>query len=691
VALSANDLPTYRSFVDVLLRQTAAHGPEYLYTMLSDDGEITGRLTFADLDRRARALAARLQRLGMQGQRAILLYPPGLEYVIAFFGCLYAGVVAVPAYPPRANRNMGRLGAILEDCSPALVLTTASSAAQAGRWSEYLPRLGMTLRIETDGPGAADGPAEWSGSDASPQTLAFLQYTSGSTSEPKGVMVTHYNLLHNEQLIREAFGLGRGSIILSWLPMYHDMGLIGNIMAAIYNAAPCYLMSPSSFLRRPVVWLESITRYGITASGGPNFAYDLCIEKIRPEQRAGLDLSRWQVAFNGSEPVRAATLERFTAAFGPCGFRREAFYPCYGMAETTLFVSGGAVNESPVVRAFDRAALHANRVRLADGAAQDFMVGSGRPRLEKCVIADPAALRRTGEKEIGEIWLSDPSIGQGYWPVPELSAATFTSFLADTGEGPFLRTGDLGFILDGELYITGRLKDIIIIRGRNHYPQDIEATAENAHPVLRRGCSAAFGVTVANEERLVLVLEAAREARLRLDGAQVTETVRCAVAAAHEIDVWTVVLLPPGGILKTSSGKIRRSATREAFLRRELEPLYEFEADTRVLESPAGGIAPVHGELESWLALEVARCAKIPITRIDIHRPIAEYGFDSLAAVGLLASVEERLNTALPLEALFVGEPTIAQLATKIRIRAGGPEAGFVQPPVAFSFAVEEQ
>ncbi|HEX2163967.1 MAG TPA: fatty acyl-AMP ligase, partial [Thermoanaerobaculia bacterium] len=547
-----------------VLRQRAGESPEReVFTWLDDAGAVGARLTWGELDERARAVAAALAQRVPAGERALLLFPPGLDFVVAFCGCLYAGVVAVPAYPPRGERSLPRLDAIAGDCRPAAVLTTAALADRVSGWiAGGGPGSAATL-LTIDDLGA-DAAAAWRRPAVGPDTLAFLQYTSGSTGVPKGVCVTHRNLLHNEETIRRAFGQSADSVVVSWLPLYHDMGLIGGVLQPLYVGARCVLSSPAGFLRRPVSWLEAIARHGGTTSGGPNFAYELAARKVSDEEREGLDLSSWRVAFNGAEPVRPETLDRFARAFAGCGFRRSVLFPCYGLAEATLFVSGGAVGEGPAVGRFDAAALATHRARpAADGRP---LAASGRPSAgQRVAIVDGEGGRELPAGEVGEIWVSGPSVAGGYWGRPEETERVFAARLAG-GEGPFLRTGDLGFLApaaageEPQLFVTGRVKDLVILRGRNVYPQDVEATVEAAHPALEAGGAAAFGVDDGGEERLVVACEVRRSVRRSGDELwdEVGAAVRQAVFEEHEAALHDLVLLRPGALPRTTSGKVRR-------------------------------------------------------------------------------------------------------------------------------------
>ncbi len=504
------------------------------FTYLVDGEDDQVHLTNRELDRQARAIGGWLESLHLSGQRALLLYPPGLEFIAAFFGCLYAGVMAVPVYPPRRNRSLNRIQSIADDAEAKVALTTSVVVRRVEPLIDETPHLRDLTWLATDRiPTGLD--QQWEPPDIHGDTLAFLQYTSGSTGSPKGVVLNHYNLVHNSALIAYAFEHTRTSLGVFWLPSYHDMGLIGGILQPLYVGRPNVLMSPMAFLQKPYRWLSAISRFGGTTSGGPNFAYDLCVRKITPEQKATLDLSSWQVAFNGAEPVRKETLDRFAEAFAPCGFRREAFYPCFGMAEATLIVSGGYAKQPPVVRWVESRALLANRI--VDGTpgqnGSRALVGCGGTLPDqKIVIADPESMTLCPADRIGEIWVHGPSVAQGYWRQPEATEATFRAYLKDTGQGPFLRTGDLGFLRDGELFITGRLKDLIIFRGRNIYPQDIEETVQQSHPFLVPNSGAALTVEVDGQERLVVVQELERRKKDSLDA--VFDAIRRAVSAEHD-------------------------------------------------------------------------------------------------------------------------------------------------------------
>ncbi|HZC01897.1 MAG TPA: fatty acyl-AMP ligase, partial [Gammaproteobacteria bacterium] len=457
-----------------LLRWRALHQPERpAYTFLTDEEQKEVHLTYEELDRRARAIATLLQSRSTMGARALLLHPPGLDYITALFGCLYAKVVAVPAYPPRSariDRTLPRLQAIAKDAGATLVLTTQHTFSSMEFLTSGQPGLVQAEElaslpwVATDD--LEDGLEEgWKEPSITSETLAYLQYTSGSTGTPKGVMVSHRNVLHNSAVLHQGWQIPPHGEMVSWLPMHHDMGLVGGVLNPLCNGYHSTLMSPSSFIKWPLRWLQVISRVKDrpTISCAPNFAYDLCARKVTSDgKKENLDLSNWCVAVNGAEPVRIETLERFTKTFEPCGFRWEAFWPGYGLAEATLCVSGGGTTEPPILHQVKKATLANHHVVDAgnDEKGTCTLVGCGQALLNQVVaIVDPASLTRCSPDQIGEIWVSGPSVAQGYWNRAEETESTFQAHLADTGEGPFLRTGDLGYLRNGELFITGRLKD----------------------------------------------------------------------------------------------------------------------------------------------------------------------------------------------------------------------------------------
>ncbi|CAD5954489.1 Putative fatty-acid--CoA ligase fadD21 [Planktothrix tepida] len=556
------------TLVEILRDQAVAQPNQIAFKFLPNGEQESDQLTYQELDQKARAIAYQLGQKINRGERVLLLYPPGLEFISAFFGCLYADAIAVPVNPPRPNRPATRLLTIKSDSQATLALTTTSLFSKLKSQLTHYPEL-ATLPLIVSDEISIDLASNWEKSTTTIDSLAFLQYTSGSTGTPKGVMVTHGNLLHNSQYIKQAFQLTQDSISVSWLPSFHDMGLIDGIIQPLYTGFMGVLMKPESFIQHPWRWLQAITNYKATHCGGPNFAYDLCVQKITNEQLETFDLSSWESAYSGSEPVRRETLERFIAKFAPCGFPAKSFYPCYGMAESTLMISGGLVQEEPIYCTVAADALEQNGVTEASKDVENVrhLVGCGRGWLDtKIVIVEPESFQQCHSGQVGEIWVSGESVAQGYWNQPELSEQAFGAYLADPHHGPFLRTGDLGFLREGELFITGRMKDMIIIRGRNYYPQDIEITVETSHPALRGNCCAAFAIEKDNTEQLVIVAEVERTHLRHLNVKEVVAEIGEAIMQQHEIQAYGTVLIKTGSIPKTSSGKIQRRICKEKFL-----------------------------------------------------------------------------------------------------------------------------
>ena len=566
-----------------LLRSRAAQDPDRrAYTFLVDGDMVEDNMTYGELDRRARAIAATLQQTLTNGDRALLMFPPGLAFIAAFFGCLYSGVIAVPIPFPhsaRLERYLPRLRAIVGSASPKAILTTSSNPELIARLRAQTPELDDAAWVASDDV-VAELAETWHYPDIQTDTLAFLQYTSGSTAVPKGVMVSHSNLLSNLANLDAGFKHSAESVMVSWLPVFHDMGLIYGVLQPLYNGFLDVLMAPMAFLQQPSRWLRAISRYRGTHNAAPNFAFDLCVRLVTAEQRAALDLSSWRVVLNGAEPVRSETLRRFSEMFAPCGFNRRTFCPGYGLAEATLKVAITRVDVDPILLTVQTEPFEQKRiVEAAEGDTEvKTLVGCGPPELDiEIAIVDPETLIRCAPDQIGEIWTRGSGKTHGYWRCPEETRQTFEAHTANTGEGPFLRTGDLGFVWRGGLFITGRLKDLIIIDGRNIYPQDIEETVEQNVSAVRAACCAAFSVDVDDQERLVIVAEVDRHYRVQGEGGvaaareALVRAIRNVVTREHDVQPYAVELLKVGGVLKTSSGKTQRYACRAKFLARTLE------------------------------------------------------------------------------------------------------------------------
>jgi acyl-CoA synthetase (AMP-forming)/AMP-acid ligase II/alkylation response protein AidB-like acyl-CoA dehydrogenase/acyl carrier protein len=565
--LSHSDNP-----VIAALDQWERRTPDQLAYAFLPDGERVGpRLTYEELATRVRAHAAALQHLVPADARVLLLYPSGLDFVVGFLGCLFAGVLAVPVPVPNDVRGVERILAVASDAEAAAVFTTSAVLEQTASWSSTLEQMVQLPVFAADrlGPATGNGAGRSPSGRKSASGAAYLQYTSGSTASPKGVVVTHENLAAQAAVIGELWDLRQDGAVVSWLPAFHDMGLVLGILEPLFKGARCYLMPPAAFIRRPARWLEALSRLRATHTGAPNFAFELCVRRTAAQERRQLDLSSVRMVANGAEPIRAKTLDRFAEAFGPYGLDRRALCPGYGLAEGTLVVTATRVGEEFRSLDLSKSALQRHQVVAAAGTDSDrtVAVSCGPPAGGmEIVIADPVSRRPLDRDRVGEIWVAGPSVASGYWRRPDETEETFAARTADGGPRRFLRTGDLGFLRDGELYVTGRLKDMLIVRGRNYYPQDIEHTVERSHEALRPGCGAAFAVDVEGEERVVVAHEVDHR-RLGdggLDG--VVATVRQAIADEHNVPVHEVVLLRKGSIPKTSSGKIRRQACRDAYL-----------------------------------------------------------------------------------------------------------------------------
>lgn len=697
---------TPESLVDILRRRAETQPDRIAFRFIkAGDNKETG-LSYGELDRRARSVAASLQQKGLEGSRALLLYPPGLDYIIGFFGCLYANVIAVPAYPPdpnRLNRSLPRLQAIVHDAESTVALTTDSiiymikilklgqtftstldklpflrkfrtsmkyfsSENQAVAQSNELNNL-QWISTDSITTSIAD---DWKKPEITGETIAFLQYTSGSTGMPKGVILTHYNLMSNSVVIYNALKYDPDTLGVFWLPIYHDMGLIGGVLQPLYSGVQSLLMSPLDFLQQPLRWLETISRYNdqkiVTAA--PNFAYDLCVKKATPEKIKNLDLSHWSIALSGAEPVRHHTIERFYETFKSCGFRKEAFFPAYGLAEATLLVTGSSVGNIPVTASIDSGELKSGRVKEVPEGAENsrILVSSGHNQTgQRTCIVDPDSARELPSGTVGEIWVKGPSVSRGYYKRPDDTETTFRNYLAESGDGPYLRTGDLGFIRDGELFVTGRAKDLIIIRGRNYYPQDIEFEVENAHEEIRQGCTAAFSVEEDDDEHLVVIAEVRHAKNQNFNG--IIARIRQVVTETFDIQATAIVLIKARTISKTSSGKIQRHACKQEFLEKRLKIVREWHASTgardldvaeveRKEETSAESVeAAVSGEtlkqaetakaIEDWLVTHLADTLGVDTREIDIQKPFSAYGLDSAQAIGMVGDLEVWLDRTI--------------------------------------------
>lgn len=680
------DLEAPGSNLVTLLRQRALTIPDKCaYVFLADSMTNEESINYRQLDAQARAVAARLQKLNKAGERALLLYPAGLDYIVAFLGCLYSGVIAVPAYPP-SRHHAYRLKAIIHDASPSIILTTRDLCEKLQENHTEIWGCDELLWLATNGIKNSDTDA-WIPPVPDPDSLAFLQYTSGSTGDPKGVMVSHGNLMANQKVIKKAFNHTQETVVAGWLPLYHDMGLIGNVLQPLYLGATAVLMSPLGFLEQPVRWLNAISKFRASTSGGPNFAYELCIRKIKPEQKRGLDLSSWVIAFNGSEPVRARTLAQFYDAFAECGFRQESFFPCYGLAESTLFVTGQRLSNRSGLECLK--SVDDNQVEKLHFSQDQVSCGHVWGDHAVCIV-NPDTRMLCPDGEEGEIWTTGPSVAKGYWNRPEITNDIFLALLKkqelpnDGIDGViiqrylnysnhhFLRTGDLGIIKQGSLFVTGRIKDLIILRGRNYYPQDLEQAVNEGVAEIRPQCCAAFSVERAGEERLIIAVEIKRRTILDHKAQKILSEMRQVLAEVSDAPVSELLLIPPGSIMKTSSGKIQRQAIKQAYLANQLS-IVASSGVSDTLFSPASinasdwdGIGcfssdalrglPSDQGLQlicHFLQVKLSKLLGVPKADISLTSAIRFLGLDSLRVVELKHEIDALLDTEIPLSLLL--------------------------------------
>ena len=662
-----------------LLRLRARQDPDRVaYRFGTDDVSPHAALTYGQLDQRARQIADAVRRSQPAGSHALLLYARNRDFVEAFFGCLYAGLVAVPAAVPRRANAVERLEVIAADAETKLILSSSDTWNGPLRPALTDSALSAVPTVVTDRL-SATSEQSWLEPTLTSGSPALLQYTSGSTGNPKGVMVTHGNILDNAGHLVARSNLDMTSIGVSWLPLFHDMGLMGSVIAPLFAKFPVTLLSPAAFLSQPMIWLQAMTRHRATVSVAPNFGYELCLAKVQPEDLAELDLSAWDVAFCGGEPIRPDTLQRFAETFAAYGFRRSSFFPCYGLAEATLIVAGGPKSIPTTALQVDDAALRTGvAAQSQDGKPTRNLMSCGRPVPEDAVVVvDPATRAVCADRHVGEIWVHSRSVGCGYWKHPDETQRVFGARLADPDQRRFLRTGDLGFLDRGCLYIAGRIKDLIIIRGLNHHPQNIELTAEKSHRALQSHSGAAFSIDDGGEERLVIVQEIARSWRGGTAG--IVDAIRSNVAREHGLATHAIALVRQGTILRTTSGKIQRNQVRAAFETGRLATVATWVAG----KDPAGGIdieesserfaemsshAAADGDDEriaraqSVIVRELARLLEAPEAAVQLHAPLSSLALDSLRIFQLQAAIAAALNVRVDIFHFFE-DHSIAELA----------------------------
>ncbi|WP_105168225.1 hybrid non-ribosomal peptide synthetase/type I polyketide synthase [Pseudoalteromonas sp. T1lg23B] len=673
------------NIVASLVSLAKTRGDDVAYQYFFEDEQPSKTLTYAQLDQNARTIASQLKTHFKKGDRALLLYNSGFEFVEAFFACLYAGVVAVPAYPPKKNQNIDRLRSIIVDAGASGALTTVRIHDIARPLFESEPSLTDLPIFTTDEHSSIVEPLSWHDINVESSDLAFLQYTSGSTGNPKGVMVDHANIMDNEEMMKLAFGHDESTPIVSWLPHFHDMGLIFGIMHPIYIGAPAALMNPTYFLQKPVRWLKLLSETKALTSSAPNFAYDLCVDTVKDDELETLDLSNWRCALNGAEPVRASTLERFYQKFKRCGLTRQSISPCYGMAETTLFATGGKLSQLTKVLKLNAEQMHQGKAVLVAQYQQEqpFYDFDGQDDEQSyhaiscgvswqnhtIVIVNPESKQRCEEGTIGEIWVKGASVAKGYWQNEQATEETFNAYIADEHDGPYLRTGDLGFMYQDELYVTGRCKDVLIFRGKNYYPQDIELTVTESHQALDNNGGAAFSVTTPNgDEGLVVVQQVKRTALRKLDVEQVFSTVTQAIIEQHGVTPYELVLIKPGRVLKTSSGKIQRQENKRHYLNNRFEPIARSRdikhknSDSSVsLQNEKGLDKAMRDRVQKLVKEVIAFEVDKDAHSLDVDATFQSLGIDSMKAVRISGELMEMHNIELEATVLYE-HPSIAQL-----------------------------
>lgn len=671
--------PDFKNLVELAVQRAAQKGDSELTRFLAEDGSREGSLTFAGLDRAARNIAASLTARGLAGKNLMLLYTPGLDYIKAFFGCLYAGSVPVPAYPPMGARDIDRLKRVVLDCDAAAILSSRMLLPMIEAWVAN-PSNGLNLSCVPTDVAASEDASGFVPADVDPAAVAFLQYTSGSTGHPKGVMVSHRNLLENFKQIVWTFAKGGSDLdeigphykTVIWLPPFHDMGLIGGVLTPVYAGARVTLMSPLTFLKNPFVWLKAITDEQAKVSGGPNFSYQYCVRKVSDEQVAQLDLSSWQVAFNGAEPIMVDAMRAFAEKFRPAGFDARAFLPCYGLAEATLFVAG-----SPAMRG--ARVIEADLEQLARGELKPdapvttgetaSLVSSGVMAIETEVrIVDPNSHLACADGKVGEIWVNSPSVAQGYWNKPSFSDSVFRARIQHDDSGKtWMRTGDMGFLWDSELFVTGRIKELIIVAGRNHYPQDIEGSLQAGNPLFRKGCGAAFAVTEQGREQLVVMQEVSGNGLQPQDFQQLALQGARTIATRHGLSPRALLFIQPGTLPKTSSGKIQRAEAKKLYESGQFTTLHTWENANHTLmpretrEQAQRAFTDWHTELYVQMQSWVSDKLNVDAHHVDLDVTFSELGVDSIEAIDLVDRLQDTIQRTIPATELL-RYPTVKAL-----------------------------
>lgn len=683
----------YKNLTELLDQHSQIAQDVNKINFLNNNVDIVDSINYLQLSIKAKSIATKLQAYTQPGDRILLLYPPGIEFICAFFGCLYAGVIAVPAYPPVEKKLIEKLQGMIQNAEPKVILsnkfivdqikklkyvkalnsisfldglikTFLTQAHELSQWDFDKFRWITTDDLSTD---YADN---YSTVSIEPYNIAFLQYTSGSTGQPKGVMVTHKNILANSDIIDKKLNNEEDQVGVIWLPPYHDMGLIGGILYPIAKAFPIYLMSPMTFLRNPLAWVSAIHKFKGTTSAAPNFAYGLCNKKISDEQKKNLQLGSMRAFLNGAEPINAKTVNQFVEKFSECGVKQGMFLPCYGLAESTLIVSG---KQGLNVGCFSKSELMKNNVKTLEKNDKDAIdIISCGPADQGVVIVDPVTNKQCMECEIGEIWVVSDSVARGYWNREIESQETFQAKIDGDNATNYMRTGDLAFMLNNELFVMGRIKDLIIINGMNHYPHDIERSIDGIHPAIHNGNYAAVSIEVDEKECLALVLEI--DERKVDDFDVIISKLRQVVMEDHRLPVHTIAFIRPKTLQKTTSGKIKRQPTRLALMGRKLEIVSLWQANevdeevTDIVNSLQSNVTNnFNNDLRMKIRTELQDVLNIDINQIDDTKNFTEFGLDSLMAIELENRLQNYLKDICHLDnSVIMNYPTIESLSNHI-------------------------
>ena len=655
--------PEVATIVNTLRHRSVIHPEKRAFTFLANGEDEEGSLTYGELDRGARNIAIKLNRLGLKGKNVLMFYPPGLDFIIAFFGCLYSGTIPATAYPPRKNRSVHRIHLIAEDCRAEAILTTDFISQSLERNFSDDPLLSKIVWHTTDTWSINDTSATYN-DEPQFEELAFLQYTSGSTGTPKGVMVSHRNIMYNLRSLQMIFMITPDDVAVHWVPQFHDLGLIFGILETVFSGSHTILIPPFIFIAHPFFLLQAITKYRATVSGQPDFAFNHCVDKIDEELRNMLDLSTLRVMYSGAEPVRKSTLDRFLATFSPVGLKPETLIPAYGMAESTLILTGAVEPRPTFYLPVKASELNKNIVEPLLSGEQSgdvqWIASNGKPTIDTSIlIIDPETGEIQQSEKVGEIWAKGSTITMGYYGNPDMTATVFKRSPAGLNDPVWLRTGDLGFGYNDELFITGRIKDLIIVHGRNFYPQDIEETLESSHETIKKTCSAAFSIEYNGKERLAIVAEI-RKTIFKPDTEKIIDTIVASVSSEFEIHPVRVALVKTGSIIKTSSGKIMRQANRESLLSNKFDVIAErwfddLEPEPNELNGETG--SDLTKFLISWVSVHLNK--GLPV---DPAHSLPSYGMDSLKAVELSEETKNIFGFEWP-PYLFFDEISISQMA----------------------------